>query len=173
MCPDARPAGAVFISGPGELPAANANASLNFTWVALLCSGPSRPVMQVRLLSFPTCIKEPNTKPVHSRGDWGPERHLPSLPLSFSCSPPLCHLWQHLLPLLLFPIMQWAGPLSCPPIFIVLANHCPPELFPRCTSNDQKALMELVSLKEWVGLYNIFNPQGETTINKIQIKTML
>lgn len=54
-------------------------------------------------------------KPVHSRRDRGPERHLPSLPLSFSFSPPLCHLWQHLLPLLLFPIVRWACPLSCPP----------------------------------------------------------
>lgn len=33
--------------------------------------------------------------------------------------------------------------------------------------------MELVSLKEWLCLYNVFNPQGETTINKIQTKTML
>lgn len=73
------------------------------------------PLMQVRLVSFPTCIKEPNTKPARSRRDRGLPRHLPSLPLSFSFSPPLCHLWQHLLPLLLFPIVQWACPLSCPP----------------------------------------------------------
>lgn len=32
---------------------------------------------------------------------------------------------------------------------------------------------ELVSLKEWLCLYNHFNPQGETTINKIKTKTRL
>lgn len=40
-----------------------------------------------------------------------------------------------------------------PPIFIVLANHCP---LPSCSHDapvmHQKALMELVSLKEWVCL---------------------
>lgn len=92
------------------------------------------------------------------------ERHLLSLYLSLS--PPVCPLWQHLLPPLLFPIMQWACPLCC---LIVLANHCPR---PSCSHDapvmTRRRWWELVSLKEWLCLYNRFNPQGETTINKIK-----
>lgn len=134
-------AGSVFTSAPGESlrlhPSLSAWMFSSFqfhlhllihlfiyicVWLAArtlaspLCPGPSLPPMQVRRLSFLTCIKEAeHKKSVHSRRDRGPERHLPSLPLSFSFSPPLCHLWQHLLPLLLFPIVRWACPLSCPP----------------------------------------------------------
>lgn len=133
-------AGSVFTSAPGESlclhPSLSAwtFSSFNFTCVYLfiyfficvwsagrtlaspLCPGPSLPPMQVRRFVFSYLHQRAeHKKPVHSRRDRGPERHLPSLPLSFSFSPPLCHLWQHLLPLLLFPIVRWACPLSCPP----------------------------------------------------------
>lgn len=50
--------------------------------------------------------------------------------VSPSLSPPLGPVWQHLLPPLHFPIMQWACPLCSPPCFIVLANHCPHQAVP-------------------------------------------
>lgn len=94
--------------------------------------------------------------------------------VSPSLSPPLGPLWQHLLPPLHFPIMQWACPLCCPPSFIVLANHCPYQAVPTMHQWWPEGAGE-TGASEGMTPSNTMSltPRETATINKIQTKTML
>lgn len=94
--------------------------------------------------------------------------------VSPSLSPPLGPLWQHLLPPLHFPIMQWACPLCCPPSFIVLANHCPYQAVPTMHQWWPEGAGE-TGASEGMTPSNTMSltPRETVTINKIQTKTML
>lgn len=85
-----------------------------------------------------------------------------------SLSPPVCPLWQHLLPPLFFPIMRWACPLCCPPQLLCSSQSLSS---PSCSHDapvmTRRRWWELVALKELLCLYNRFNPRREMSTNKI------
>lgn len=121
-------------------------------------------------VAFSYLYQKHHTKPVlRSKKESGRETSA-VFPLSFSFSFPLCHLWQHLLPLLLFPIMRWVCALCSPHL------HCSSQsLSLQSCSHDAPVMTRRPWWNWWVwrnelGFTTSLTPREKR--QQIQIKTM-